>query len=103
MRNKNFNKGRGSSKGRGKTTRRGKFAAQKGEPNNSNKQEQEDRGGDSIGIRPYQGGIGRGRGRETVFRCYKCNQLGHRSFECPEKENIGQRGAYVAQNEQQQE
>ena len=38
-----------------------------------------------------------------MVRCYKCNQLGHRSFECLGKEYIGQRGAYVAQNEQQQE
>ena len=29
--------------------------------------------------------------------------MGHRSFECPRKEDVGQRGAYVAQNEKQQE
>ena len=52
---------------------------------------------------PYQGGRGRGRGRESVIRCYKCNQLGHKSFEFLGKEEIGQRGAYVAQNEKQQE
>jgi hypothetical protein len=39
LRKQNFNKARGSAKGRGKTTRRGKFAAQKGESNNSNQQE----------------------------------------------------------------
>ena len=29
--------------------------------------------------------------------------LGHKSFECPGKEDVGQRGAYVAQNEHQKE
>ena len=29
--------------------------------------------------------------------------MGNRSFECPEKEDVGQRGDYVAQNEQHQE
>ena len=29
--------------------------------------------------------------------------MGHRSFECSEKEKIGQGRAYAAQNEQQQE
>ena len=29
--------------------------------------------------------------------------MGHKSFECPGKEDVGQRGAYVAQNEQQKE
>jgi len=103
LRKHNFNRGRGSAKGRWQIVGRGKFAAQKGESSNSNQQEQQDRGGDSRGKKPYQGGRGKGRGKETVFRCYKCNKLGHRSFECPEKEDIGQRGAYVAQNEQQQE
>ena len=36
LRKQNFNRGRGSAKGRGQTTERGKFAAQKGESNNSN-------------------------------------------------------------------
>lgn len=103
LRKQDFNRGRGSAKGRGQLAEREKFAAEKGESNNSNQQEQQNRGNDPRGGRPYQGGRGKGRGRETVFRCYKCNKLGHRSFECPEKENIGQRGAYVAQNEQQQE
>ena len=66
---------------------------------NSNQQEKHGRGGDSSRRGPYQGG----RGRGTVYRCYKCNQLGHRSFECIEKEDIGQRGVCVAQNERQQE
>ena len=30
---------------------------------------------------------GRGRGRETAYRC---NTLGHQSFECPDNENTRQ-------------
>ena len=100
LRKQNFNRGRGSAKGRGQTARREKFAAQKGESRNSNHQEQQNRRNDSRQGRPYQGGRGRGRGKETVFRCYNCNKLGHRYFECSEKENIGKRGDYVSQNEQ---
>eukprot|EP00253_Pinus_taeda_P009358 PITA_09358 len=33
----------------------------------------------------------------TVLRCHK---WGHRSFECPEAEHVGQRGAFVAQPEE---
>ena len=98
LRKKNFNRGRGSTKGRGKTTETEKFATKKGGSNNSNHQEQQNRGNDSRGGRPYQGGRGRGRDKETIFRCYNYNKLGHRSFECPKKENIGKRGVYVAQN-----
>ena len=82
LRKKNFNRVKASAKGRGKTTGRGKFATQKGESSNLNQQEHQDRGGDSRGRRPYQGRRGRRRGRETTFRCYKCNKLSHRSFEC---------------------
>ena len=63
LRKQNFNRGRGSAKGRDKTTRRGKFAAQKGDSNNTNQQEQQDRRGESRGRRPYHGGRGRGRGK----------------------------------------
>ena len=84
-----FNRGLDSTRGRGKATERRRFGAQRGESNNSNQQEQHDRGGDSRQRGPYQGGIGIGRGIEVVVRCYKCNQLGHKSFECPGKEDVG--------------
>ena len=89
------------AKGIGQTGGKGRFVAQKGEPSSSNQQEQQDRDSDSKGRRPYHGGRGRGRGKETTFCCYKCNKLGHRSFEFPKRDNIGQGGAYIAQNERQ--
>ena len=93
-RKQSFNRGCGSAIGRGKVIGRGIFGPQREESNNSIQQEQHGRGGDSSRRGPYQGGIG--RGREAVVRCYKCNQLGHNSFECPGKEDVGQIGAYVA-------
>ena len=98
-RKQSFNRGRGSTRGRGQATRRGIFGPQRGESSNSSQQEQHGRGGDSSRRGPYQGGRGRGIGIEAIIRCYKCNQLGHKSFECLGKEDVGQRGAYVYQNE----
>jgi hypothetical protein len=103
VRKKNSGRGRGSARGRGHSTGKGKFTTQKGESGISNQQEKLDKGSDSRGGIPYQRGRGRGRGRETVYRCYKCNKLGHRYFECPEKENAKPRGAYVAQAEKENE
>ena len=80
-----FNIGRGLARGRGKVTGRGRFGPHRGESNNSSQQEQHGRGGDSSRRGPYQGGRGRGRDIEVVVRCYKCNQLWHKSFECPRK------------------
>ena len=94
-----FNRGQGSTRGQGQAGGRGRFGFQRGEFSNSKQQKQHGRGGDSRRSGPYQGGRGRGRGRKTIVRCYKCNQWGHKSFECPGKEEIGKRGAYVAQNE----
>ena len=88
-----FNRGHGSAKGRGKATGRGIFGPQRGESSNSNQEEHHGRGGVSSRRETYQGGRDRERGRGDVYRCYKCNQLGHRSFECPGKEDVGQRGA----------
>ena len=88
-REKNFNRGQGSTRGRGHATRRGIFGVHRGEFSNSNQQEKHGRGGDSRRRGPYQGGRGRERGRGIVCRCYKCNQLGYRSFECLGKEYVG--------------
>jgi len=103
VRKHNSNRGKGSARGRGQVVGKGKFPAQKDESSSSIQQGQLDRGNDSRGGRPYQRGRGRGRDRETVYRCYHCNKLGHRSFECPEKENVGTRGTYIAQGEQEAE
>ena len=90
-------KGHGFSKGKGQTNGREKFLAQKNDKGNSNQQGQSEKEGGNRGGRPYQRGRGRGRGKDIVYRCYRCNKLGHQSFECPENDNTGQRGAYIAQ------
>lgn len=92
-------RGRGFTKGKGQSTEKWKFSAQKNDEGSSDQQGQSEKEGGTRGGRPYQRGRGRGRGRETIYRCYKCNKLGHRSFECPENDNTGQRGAYIAQTE----
>ena len=51
--------------------------------------------GDAGGRRSFSRGRG-GRGRGREFRCYKCNKLGHRSYECTENEGTNQRNAIVA-------
>ncbi len=52
------------------------------------------------GSRSSQLGKGNGRRRGVGYQCYKCHKWGHRSFECPEADQAGQRGAYVAQLEE---
>ena len=42
-----------------------------------------------------RGRRGRGRGRE--LRCFRCNKLGHRSYDCPKNARINQRNVIVAQ------
>ena len=74
VRKQNLGRGQGSTQGKGKS----------------------EKGSDSSGGRLYQRGRGSERVKEIVYRCYKCNQSGHRSFECPKKENVGQKGTYVA-------
>ena len=88
-RKKSFNKDNSSARGREKAIRRGIFGPRRGESSNSNQQEHHGRGGDHSRRGPYQGGRGRGTSRETVIRCYKCNQLEHKSFECLGKDYVG--------------
>ena len=95
-----FGRGKGVSKGGGQITGRGKTPVHKDEAGDSNQQDQEGKGHEPRGGRPYQRGRGRGRGRELVYQFYTCNHLCHRSYEFPNNENIGQRGNYVAQGEQ---
>jgi len=52
------------------------------------------------GGRSFQHGRGNNRGRGAGYQCYRCHKWGHRSFECPEADPAGQRGAYVAQPEE---
>eukprot|EP00253_Pinus_taeda_P023317 PITA_23317 len=56
-----------------------------------------DKGDNVKGGRPYQRGRGNGRGRGASYQCYRCHKWGHRSFECPEADQAGQRGAYVTE------
>eukprot|EP00253_Pinus_taeda_P010063 PITA_10063 len=57
-------------------------------------------GGDARGRGSFSRGRG-GRGRGREIRCYKCNKLGHRAFECPENAEIRQRNAVVAPAEEE--
>eukprot|EP00253_Pinus_taeda_P021874 PITA_21874 len=59
-----------------------------------------EKGDNTRGGRPYQRGRGNRRGRGANYQCNRCHKWGHRSFECPEVEQVGQRGAYVAQPEE---
>eukprot|EP00253_Pinus_taeda_P025766 PITA_25766 len=60
----------------------------------------ESQGGDARGRGSFSRGRGgRGGGREV--RCYRCNELGHRAFECPESAEIKQRNAIVAPTEEE--
>lgn len=98
LRKQNLGRGCGT-KGKTQTTGIGKFLAQKNDVGTSNKWEQLEKKNEFRGGRTSQRGRGRGRGREHAYRCYKCNKLGHRSFESPENEKIGQRSAHIAQEE----
>eukprot|EP00253_Pinus_taeda_P017775 PITA_17775 len=52
-------------------------------------------GGDARGRGSFSSGRG-GRGRGREIRCYRCNKLGHRAFECLENAGTSQRNAIVA-------
>ena len=46
------------------------------------------------------GGRGRSGGRGATYRCYRCNKLGHRSFEYLENEEARHHAAHVVQGEE---
>ena len=48
------------------------------------------------------GGRGRSGGRGATYRCYKCNKLRHKSFECPDNEEARHHGAHVEQGEEEE-
>ena len=57
-------------------------------------------GGDASGRGSFfRGRGGRGRGREV--RCYKCNKLGHKAYECLENIRMNQRNEIVAKIEEE--
>ena len=94
---KQYARGKGTFRGKGSQGGRGGYTAPKtGASNNSRQQTSSN--GDAGGKRSFSRGRG-GRGRGREFRCYKCNKLGHRSYECLENEGTNQRNAIVAPTE----
>eukprot|EP00253_Pinus_taeda_P017972 PITA_17972 len=99
-RKQNNRRGRGNGRGRGKSYGRGRNTTNSEEGSSSRASGTAEKGDSTRGGRPYQQGRGNGRGRGTNVQCYRCHKWGHRSFECPEAEHAGQRGAFVAQPEE---
>eukprot|EP00253_Pinus_taeda_P033200 PITA_33200 len=97
---KTARRGRGSGRGRGQSYGRGKSAAKSEEGSSSKTSGTADKGDNTRGGRSYQRGRGNGRRRGTGFQCYRCQKWGHRSFECREVEQTGQRGTYMVQPEE---
>eukprot|EP00253_Pinus_taeda_P007847 PITA_07847 len=95
-----INRKQNSKRGRGQSYGRGKSAANSEEGSSSKTTGTADKGDSARGGRSYQRGRGNGRGRGTGFQCYRCQKWGHRSFECPEVEQAGQRGTYMVQPEE---
>lgn len=40
-------------------------------------------------------GRGNSGGRDATYHCYKCNKLGHRSFECLENEETRHQSTHI--------
>eukprot|EP00253_Pinus_taeda_P032532 PITA_32532 len=99
-RRQNARRGRGSNRGRGQPYSRGRTASNSEEASSSKTSGTVERGDGTRGGRSFQRGRGTGRGRGIGYQCYRCHKWGHRSFECPEIDSTGQRGAYMAQPEE---
>eukprot|EP00253_Pinus_taeda_P026853 PITA_26853 len=99
-RKQNNRRGRGNGRGRGQSYGRGRTAANSEEGNSSKTSGTAEKGHSTRGGRSYQRGRGNGRGRGTSVQCYRCHKWGHRSFECPEVEQTGQRGTFMIQPEE---
>eukprot|EP00253_Pinus_taeda_P002689 PITA_02689 len=99
-RRQNAQGGRGSNRGRGQSYGRGRTASNSEEATSSRTSGTTEKGDGTRGGRSFQRGRGNGRGRGTGYQCYRCHKWGHCSFECPETDSAGQRGAYMAQPEE---
>eukprot|EP00253_Pinus_taeda_P009621 PITA_09621 len=99
-RRQNARRGRGVGRGKGQSYGRGRIASSNEEGSSSRTSRLANKGDSARGGRPYQRGRGNGGGRGAGYQCYRCHKWGHRSFECPEADQVGQRGAYVAQPEE---
>ncbi|XP_059067510.1 uncharacterized protein LOC131858325 [Cryptomeria japonica] len=88
-------KGRGNSfRGRGRFNGRGTFPKSQGESSNQSA-DNDASGRGSFRGRGSNNGRGRSRGRgPNVFtgRCFSCNQVGHQSFRCPQKNDSSNQG-----------
>ena len=86
-------KGRGAFKGKeGQGGRGGSTAAKNGASIIS--KEKEPTYGDARGRGGWSRGQG-GRGRGKEFQCFKCNKVGHKSYDCPENGGTNQRNVVV--------
>eukprot|EP00253_Pinus_taeda_P005748 PITA_05748 len=99
-RKQNNRRGRGNGRGRGQSYGRGRTATNSEEGSSSKTSGTAEKGDSTRGGRSYQRGRGNGRGRGTSVQCYRCHKWGHRSFECPEVEQTGQRGTFMIQPEE---
>eukprot|EP00253_Pinus_taeda_P030633 PITA_30633 len=97
-RKQNDKRGGGTVRGKGKVFGRGRSTGSNEEGSSSKSVGTTEKDNSTREGRLAQRGRGFGRGRGTV-QCYHCHKLGHKSYDCPEGEPAGGRGAYVAQPE----
>ena len=96
---KKFSRGKGTLKGKGSQGGRGGSTTPKTRSSSSSRQQTSSDGDAGGRIRFFRGRGGKRRGRE--FICFKCNKLGHRSYECPKNEGTNQINAIVALTEEE--